>query len=630
MSMVNTGGMMKMEHGNWYEASLPLWERKQRGHFSTPPLLVERILDACGYCPENDLSHLRVLDPACGGGNFLAGAARRLAAYAARAGLSQDELAALVARNLWGFDPDPVSCFLAEMNVRAQCQPCDSEVRLHIHQADGLALPWDGYEEIDLFLANPPYLAAKNIDLSGYRSTHRGGQLDSYLLFLDLALAVVRSGGWLGLVLPDAALARSNASRQRARLLETCTITHLWHLSGVFAASVGAVVLIAQKRPAPAKHVISWERASWSCWSCDSDRQNEFEGQDERGEQSERSGKSEPSKPHRASPSTVSQSLFQIQPGAELRYLLSSERGALIERLRAHLEHGNGSERRLVPLSDFLTIRRGEELGRKSAKLVHEQPPSALAGQPHVAPAADQPPTSAGQPQMFPDPPPADQPQADASGWPGEAGGWLAGSGLGTYFPVLLGGVDVKPYGRPAGKYWLAGEAIEKPLERYLVPKLLVVKSTGQLQAALDVDGHVVLQTLYLLHARAGAAVDVDDLYFFLALLNSRLLREYVYVLHTAYKWVQPQIEQQVLARLPVPLARTPQKREIGERAKRLMELLEVMGQMEVCSEARGVVELKQQWQSLYEEQERAIDALYAAALSEIELTMESRRYSNG
>src|SRR5947209_3108288 len=62
----------------WYEANLPSTERKQRGHFSTPPRLVEYILDACGYIPTADLSRIRVIDPACGSGNFLAGAARRL------------------------------------------------------------------------------------------------------------------------------------------------------------------------------------------------------------------------------------------------------------------------------------------------------------------------------------------------------------------------------------------------------------------------------------------------------------------------------------------------------------------------------------------------------------------------
>ena len=89
-----------------------------------------------------------------------------------------------------------------------------------------------------------------------------------------------------------------------------------------------------------------------------------------------------------------------------------------------------------------------------------------------------------------------------------------------------------------------------KPLERYRMPKLLVVKSTGRLQATLDLQGHVVLQTLYLLCPRTE---DINDLYFLLALLNSRMLQQYVSVLYTAYKWVQPQIEQHVLTHLPIP-----------------------------------------------------------------------------
>ncbi|MGB8347004.1 MAG: hypothetical protein WCD86_19100, partial [Ktedonobacteraceae bacterium] len=98
----------------------------------------------------------------------------------------------------------------------------------------------------------------------------------------------------------------------------------------------------------------------------------------------------------------------------------------------------------------------------------------------------------------------------------------------------------------------------------------------------------------------------IDDLYYFLALLNSRLLREYVYVLHTAYKWVQPQIEQHVMARLPIPIATIAEKQEIIERAKQLTL---------ACSEAGAVVEWNQTQQHLYEEQERAISALYETAL---------------
>ncbi|MBO0792714.1 MAG: hypothetical protein J2P36_17450, partial [Ktedonobacteraceae bacterium] len=129
----------------------------------------------------------------------------------------------------------------------------------------------------------------------------------------------------------------------------------------------------------------------------------------------------------------------------------------------------------------------------------------------------------------------------------------------------------------------------------------------GSLQATLDLEGHVVLQTLYLLMARQRLGEE-EELYFLLALLNSRLLREYVAVLYTAYKWVQPQIEQHVLARLPVPVLASPLKRQISERARKLMN---------ACSQLSPVVELSEIGE-MYEEQERAIGALYDAALQRL------------
>src|SRR5205807_5174973 len=332
-------GALKEQVG-WYEATLPLKERRSRGHFSTPPRLVEHILDACGYTAAHDLTQIRVLDPACGSGNFLAGVAHRLVSFGTRTNLSQEELATLISRIVWGFDPDPVSCFLAEMQLRAiHCLPTD----LHIHQADGLALPWGGEPCVDLFLANPPYLAAKNTDLSGYRSAQQRGQADSYLLFLNLGLQIVRPHGWVGLVLPDPLLARTNAAKERAHLLKDFTIHHLWHLADVFAAHVGAIVIIAQKCPPQSTHQISWVREKW--------RSNVETAN---------------------YPSTVPQSLFLNQPGAEFRYLLSTEPGPSIERLRAYFDQTPASHRQLAPLSEFLSIRRGEELGMGSSLLVHE------------------------------------------------------------------------------------------------------------------------------------------------------------------------------------------------------------------------------------------------------------------
>ncbi len=543
------------EQFTWYETNLPLLERKKRGHFSTPPLLVEKILDACGYTADNDLTQVRVLDPACGSGNFLIEAARRLQAFSIKAGLSPRKSALLFQRNLWGIDPDPISCFLAEIHLQAIIHSSASRpipfTSLHIHQADSLVLPWE--PTVDLFIANPPYLAAKNNDLSGYHFAQQRGQADSYLLFLNLALQVVRPGGWIGLILPDPLLARANAARERARLLEETTLYHLWHFSDVFAAEVGAVVIIARKSPPKSMHYLSCIRGHWrSTIALDAQHK-------------------------------VQQSLFSRQPGAEFRYLLSQERGDSLERLRICLEETPTSERRLAPLGEFLTISRGEELGKESPELkkIYSQ---------HNPATSSKFVRKGGFPSIDP---------------PGD---------LPTALPVLRGGIDIHSYSPPTANCLIARNAIRKPLERYFSPKLFVVKSTDRLQATLDEQGHVALQTLYLLHLRNHQS-KFDQLYFFLALLNSRLLREYVYALHTAYKMVQPQIEQRVLASLPVPLVKFEEQQKIIEQSKALVR---------ACSSLGPVVEWSEYITRMYEEQERAICALYDSSLPGFLLTKES------
>ena len=426
-----------------------------------------------------------------------------------------------------------------------------------IHQADSLTLPWERC--VDLFLANPPYLAAKNNDLSGYRSAQQRGQADSYLLFLALALQVVRPGGWIGLVLPDPVLARLNAARERAQLLKQVTLHHLWHLSGVFAAEVGAVVLIAQHTPPTSTHQVSWIRARWQVSSLTHEQH-------------------------------VAQELFLRQPASELRYLLSND--IVLDRLRATLDDAPEGERRFAPLSEFLSIARGEELGRESQFITSHSPHGKGGSGVDVGLG------------------PLRSPWGDG----------ISEASHPTRYPVLRGGVDIRPYSMPMGSWWIDREAVTKPLQRYLSPKLLVVKSTDRLQATLDTRGHVVLQTLYLLHVRDNCEVrrdaiyrvhqqeEVDLLYFFLALLNSRLLREYVYVLHTAYKWVQPQIEQRVLANLPVPIVEKKLRQPIIEQAKVLMH---------ACSSPGAVVEWNADFITMYEELERSIRSLYTSALTE-------------
>jgi hypothetical protein len=144
--------------------------------------------------------------------------------------------------------------------------------------------------------------------------------------------------------------------------------------------------------------------------------------------------------------------------------------------------------------------------------------------------------------------------------------------------------------------------SVKKPLSNYLRPKLLVVKSTERLQAVLDTQGHIALQTLYLLHVRQPD-LNLETSYYLLALLNSRLLRDYIYYLSTAYKLVQPQIDLTALAHLPIAWGYPLQQLDIATRAREIER---------ACTIAGNGIEWDQRTTDYYEEQEQAICALYA------------------
>jgi hypothetical protein len=297
------------------------------------------------------------------------------------------------------------------------------------------------------------------------------------LFFVEQACRWVAPGGWLGLVLPDAFLVRANAAHARKLLCRAFVLTRLEHRAGVFPAQVGTLVLIAQRQEPAAHFTIAWHRV---------DRTQARQQQE-------------------GTRGVWNVEVWRQQPRAELRYLLGPGEAALLARLAGAAPW--------APLGELVTISRGEELARRSKKLLAIQ---------------------------------------------------TAGS-----LPVLRGGEDVLPFRcRFAGVY-LPREAVAKPLDRYQASKLLVVKSSGRLCAALDERGAVALQTLYLLHARPG----VPALDYLLALLNSRLVRGLLWLYHTAYKLVQPQMEQETLARLALPLFADDAQQELAQLAAELRAL---------------------------------------------------------
>jgi hypothetical protein len=112
--------------GDVYQGYLPPEERRRLGEFYTPTEVVEYILDAVGYKPENEIRGKKVLDPACGSGSFLVEATQRLIERYKKVGFNlknADDSKQIIdgcINSIYGVDIHPFACFIAEMNLLFQ------------------------------------------------------------------------------------------------------------------------------------------------------------------------------------------------------------------------------------------------------------------------------------------------------------------------------------------------------------------------------------------------------------------------------------------------------------------------------------------------------------------------------
>ncbi len=293
LSKFNFAGVDSDIVGTVYSTYLNRKEKKEKGQYYTPSEIVSYILDEVGYQTGAAIigANKRLIDPACGSGSFLVAAAKRLVeTYKGNATKIDDPVAVLdrVQNNLYGFDLNPFSCYLSEVNLLIQVldlvklahdkgqQP--KIQRFHIYNVDALARPTGTYrslmfntliaEESDqvdqiksrspntpytngfaFVVANPPYGASlsdeyKTVLRSDYSDVFFG-QPDTYVFFFKLGLELLGTGGKLGFITPNTYLVGANSAVLRGTLLNTGRIEQIVDLpQGIWAdANVDCVLL---------------------------------------------------------------------------------------------------------------------------------------------------------------------------------------------------------------------------------------------------------------------------------------------------------------------------------------------------------------------------------------------------
>jgi len=208
------------EVGRMYMTLLPRAFRSKHGIYFTPPALAGRLLDLAAASGV-DLATARVLDPACGGGAFLAPVAH--AKLAALADLPAARALDRICATVRGLEIDPFSAWLSQVFLEAVLLPLSRSVGrglpVLVEVCD--ALRAEEQPAYDLIIGNPPYGRVK---LTPEQRERFGrslfGHANLYGLFTDLALRWAAPDALVAFVAPTSFLSGQYFTNLRRLLAE--------------------------------------------------------------------------------------------------------------------------------------------------------------------------------------------------------------------------------------------------------------------------------------------------------------------------------------------------------------------------------------------------------------------------
>ncbi|MCC6832859.1 MAG: N-6 DNA methylase [Thermoleophilia bacterium] len=258
-----------------YQFTVPDPVRRRFGGFYTPQSLVEFMLDRVGFGGA-PCTTTRLIDPACGAGAFLIGAARRMLEAA---GPESAEACRLLQRSLHGLDINPMGILLAEATIGALMlrrlvgDPLPADLPpLHLYVTDSLER--DALEAVeraevtaikraegtwsagfDVVIANPPYGKHPSRLLSEVQrerfSATTFGHPNLYGLFLQVGLELLGDGGRLSFINPKSFASGLYFRKLRRFITERLTIEELDSFtsrSGLFDGVLQEVVILSGVR----------------------------------------------------------------------------------------------------------------------------------------------------------------------------------------------------------------------------------------------------------------------------------------------------------------------------------------------------------------------------------------------
>ncbi len=203
---------------------------KRAGRVYTPDHLVRRILDLAEY---DGSTPLRILDPACGDGQFLVEVVRRILDASHPKSLEQS------LGNVHGWDVDSGAIADCRDRLDALVDPLGVTVDWNVRVRNSLEARSDGglfavaEEQFDLVIGNPPYVRIQHLspeDRQLVQTRYRfcsSGSTDLYVAFFELAFDLLAPGGVAAFVTPNTYFHTATAKALRAHVATHEMLRHV-------------------------------------------------------------------------------------------------------------------------------------------------------------------------------------------------------------------------------------------------------------------------------------------------------------------------------------------------------------------------------------------------------------------
>lgn len=215
--------------GFLYLSLKDLGMRKSSGAYYTPARTVHSLIESIWEC--SDASGKTFCDPCCGTGNFLMGLVEK----------------GVLPGHIYGQDMDEISLQITRINLFLLCPQITKE-ELYAHFICGNTLKATFPNQFDIILGNPPWGSSFSREevkflLSKYEIAKKKG-MESFDLFVERGISMVKRTGILAFVLPESILNVASHLEARKLLMENCSFSFVTYLGNVFSGVQCPAILL--------------------------------------------------------------------------------------------------------------------------------------------------------------------------------------------------------------------------------------------------------------------------------------------------------------------------------------------------------------------------------------------------